>query len=32
MKQTRHRTRAMLDRYVRDGSLFRDNAGGGLGL
>ena len=32
IKQTRHRTRAMLDRYVRDGSLFRDNAGGGLGL
>lgn len=32
MKQTRHRTRAMVDRYVRDGSLFRENAATTLGL
>ncbi|MBC7545211.1 MAG: tyrosine-type recombinase/integrase [Candidatus Sericytochromatia bacterium] len=32
MKQTRHKTRAMVDRYVRDASVFRDNAGGGVGL
>ena len=32
MQQTRHRSRAMLDRYVRDSSLFRDNAAGAVGL
>jgi integrase len=32
MKQTGHRSRAMVDRYVRDGSLFRDNAAARLGL
>ena len=32
MQQTRHRSRAMLDRYVRDASLFRDNAAGAVGL
>jgi integrase len=32
MRQTGHRSLAMLRRYIRDGSLFRDNAGGKLGL
>jgi hypothetical protein len=32
MKQTRHRTRAMVDRYVRDASLFRNNAAAAIGL
>jgi hypothetical protein len=26
MKQTRHKSAAMLRRYVRDASMFRDNA------
>ncbi|MCC7542714.1 MAG: integrase [Deltaproteobacteria bacterium] len=32
MCQGRWRSRAMLDRYVRDATLFRDNAAAGLGL
>jgi integrase len=32
MRQTGHRSLAMVRRYIRDGSLFRDNAGGKLGL
>lgn len=32
MKQSRHRSRQMVDRYVRDASLFRDNAAGAIGL
>jgi integrase len=32
MAQTRHRTRAMVDRYVRDINLFRENAAGAIGL
>ena len=32
MKQTGHKSRAMVDRYVRDGSLFRDNAAASAGL
>jgi integrase len=32
MKQSRHRSRAMVDRYVRDASLFRENAAGAVGL
>lgn len=32
MRQGRWRSRAMLDRYVRDATLFRDNAAAGLGL
>lgn len=32
MRQTGHRSLAMVRRYIRDGSLFKDNAGGKLGL
>lgn len=32
MKQSRHRSRQMVDRYVRDASLFRENAAGSVGL
>ena len=32
MRQTGHRDRRMLDRYVREGRLFRDNAAAGVGL
>jgi hypothetical protein len=32
MKPTRHRTCAMVDRNVRDESLFRDNAISAVGL
>src|SRR5271170_4271125 len=32
MKQTGHRSVQMVRRYIRDGSLFRDNSGGKLGL
>jgi integrase len=32
MDQTGHRSRAMLDRYVREAELFVDNAASGLGL
>lgn len=32
MKQTGHRSRAMVDRYVRDAALFEDNAASGIGL
>lgn len=32
MRQTGHRSRAMLDRYVRDADLFTDNAAAGIGL
>jgi site-specific recombinase XerD len=32
MKQTRHRSSDMLRKYVRDGSLFRDNASARVGL
>jgi len=32
MRQTGHRSEAMVRRYIRDGSLFRDNAAGKLGL
>lgn len=32
MKQTRHRSEAMVRVYIRDGSLFRDNAADGIGL
>jgi integrase len=31
-KQTGHKSRAMLDRYIRSGELFRDNAAGVVGL
>jgi integrase len=32
MKQTGHRSLEMVRRYIRDGSLFRENVGGKLGL
>ena len=32
MRQTRHRSRAMLDVYVREGSMFRENAAASVGL
>jgi integrase len=32
MKQTGHKSRAMVDRYVRSAELFKDNAGGIVGL
>lgn len=32
MKQTGHKSAAMVRRYIRDGELFRDNAAGRLGL
>ena len=32
MKQTRHRSEAMVRVYIREGSLFRDNAAEGIGL
>ena len=32
MDQTGHRSVAMVRRYIRDGSLFRDNAAAKLGL
>jgi len=32
MQQTGHRSVQMVRRYIRDGSLFRDNSGGKLGL
>ena len=32
MNQTGHRSVQMVRRYIRDGSLFRDNSGGKLGL
>lgn len=32
MKQTRHKSEAMVRRYIRDGELFRDNAAGKVGL
>jgi integrase len=32
MDQTRHRSVAMVRRYIRDGNLFRDNVSGQLGL
>ena len=32
MKQTGHKSRAMLDRYIRSAELFRDNAAGSVGL
>lgn len=32
MRQGRWRSRAMVDRYVREASLFRENAAGGIGL
>jgi hypothetical protein len=32
MKQTRHKSAAMLRRYVRDASMFRDNASARAGL
>ena len=32
MRQTGHRSTAMLRRYIRDGSLFRSNSAAGLGL
>jgi hypothetical protein len=32
MKQTRHRSEAMVRVYIREGSLFRDNAADGIGL
>jgi integrase len=31
-KQTGHKSRAMLDKYIRDGQLFRENAAGVVGL
>jgi hypothetical protein len=31
MSQTRHRSVQMVRRYIRDGSLFRDNSAGKLG-
>ena len=32
MQQTGHRSVAMVRRYIREGSLFRENAAEGLGL
>jgi integrase len=32
MNQTGHRSLATIRRYIRDGSVFRDNAAEGLGL
>ena len=32
MKQTGHKSLAMVSRYVRDASLFEDNAASGIGL
>lgn len=32
MNQTGHRSAAMVRRYIRDGSLFRDNASARVGL
>lgn len=32
MEQTGHKSAAMVRRYIRDGSLFRDNAASGIGL
>ena len=32
MKQTGHRSVQMVRRYIRDGSLFRENSAGKLGL
>jgi len=32
MKQTRHRSLATLRRYIREGSLFRENAAAKVGL
>jgi hypothetical protein len=32
MQQTGHRSVQMVQRYIRDGSLFRENSGGKLGL
>jgi hypothetical protein len=32
MNQTGHRSSAMVRRYIRDGSLFRENAAAKLGL
>ena len=32
MKQTGHRSTAMVRRYIRDGSLFRENAAARVGL
>jgi integrase len=32
MRQTGHRSSAMVRRYIRDGELFRDNVAGRLGL
>ena len=32
MKQTRHKSSAMVQRYIRDANLFRDNASGRVGL
>lgn len=32
MNQTGHRSVQMVRRYIRDGSLFRENSGGKLGL
>jgi integrase len=32
MRQTGHRSRSQLDRYVREAEIFRDNAAGGIGL
>jgi hypothetical protein len=31
-KQTGHKSRAMLDRYIRSAELFKDNAAGTVGL
>lgn len=32
MKQTRHRSEAMVQRYIRDGNLFTQNVSGTVGL
>lgn len=32
MRQTRHKSRAILDRYIREANLFRGNAAGSVGL
>ena len=32
MSQTRHKSMAMVRRYIREGSLFRENATGKVGL
>jgi hypothetical protein len=32
MAQTRHKSVAMVRRYIRDGNLFRNNAAGRVGL